>query len=116
MTQIHTISKEDFQNTWKPITLCILFALKTVTLQKIIIPSWKYMIAWNTRKPKRSVEIITIRKEYLKPIVQTNNHYYWTEIVIQNPIIVYNLAVLDRNTWNHKTVYKLFVLGILETL
>ena len=37
--------------------------------------------------------------------MQTND-YYWIRIVTLKDIIVYELLVLDRNTWNHITVVK----------
>ena len=64
---------------------CKLFVLRIVT--------WSYNC------------LLRIIISYLKPYyyVQTND-YYQIEIITWNHIIVYKL-VLDRNSWNHTTVY-----------
>ena len=47
----------------------------------------------------------------LKPytFIQTNDHYK-IEMITWNHMVMYRL-LLDRNTWNYTTVYKLFVLS-----
>ena len=50
------------------------------------------------------------RSEGITFFEHSDLHYYKTEIVYWNHIIVYKILVLDMNTWNHITVCKLFVL------